>query len=89
MRTRLQDNIVQPRQFNDGTVLYKKAFNTTIATEPMDHVEALHQPQWTQAMSEEYMALIKNNTWHLTPPRPSIKIIDCKWIFKIKRKTDG
>jgi histone deacetylase 1/2 len=25
----------------------------------------------------------------LVPPRPGINIIDCKWVFKIKRKADG
>jgi hypothetical protein len=32
---------------------------------------------------------MKNNTWHLVPPQKVINVIDCKWVFKIKRKFDG
>ena len=40
-------------------------------------------------MDNEYGALVKNNTWHLVPPRKGNKVIDCKWVYKIKRKSDG
>jgi hypothetical protein len=40
-------------------------------------------------MDEEYRALMKNNTWHLVSPSSASNIIDCKWVFKIKRKHDG
>src|SRR5699024_10778952 len=31
----------------------------------------------------------ENKTWHLVPPRKGTNIIDCKWVYKIKRKADG
>jgi hypothetical protein len=40
-------------------------------------------------MNEEYSALVKNNTWHLVPSIGATNIIDCKCVFKIKRKQDG
>jgi hypothetical protein len=40
-------------------------------------------------MDSEYSALMKNKTWHLVPPQQGGNIIDCKWIYKIKRKDDG
>ena len=40
-------------------------------------------------MDEEYSALMKNNTWHLVPAQKGANIIDCKWVYKIKRKADG
>jgi hypothetical protein len=40
-------------------------------------------------MVDEYQALIKNQTWHLIPPRPDLNVIDCKWVFKLKQKADG
>lgn len=40
-------------------------------------------------MDVEYDALIKNKTWHLVPPRKGINIIDCKWVYKTKLKSDG
>jgi histone deacetylase 1/2 len=35
------------------------------------------------------MALIKNKTWHLVPPRKGINVVDCKWVWKKKYKSDG
>jgi hypothetical protein len=40
-------------------------------------------------MDTEYGALIKNNTWHLVPRDDIKNIIDSKWVYKIKRKSDG
>lgn len=37
----------------------------------------------------EYLALMKNKTWHLVPPKKGINIIDCKWVYKVKRKSYG
>jgi hypothetical protein len=40
-------------------------------------------------MDLEYSALMKNRTWHLVPPQKGRNVIDCKWLYKIKRKVDG
>ena len=40
-------------------------------------------------MEEEYEALMHNKTWHLVPPSPNKNFIDCKWIYRIKKKSDG
>lgn len=40
-------------------------------------------------MDVEYNALMKNKTWHLVPKRKGINIVDCKWVYKTKRKADG
>jgi hypothetical protein len=44
---------------------------------------------WENAMDVEYSALMKNRTWHLVPPKKGRNVIDCKWVFKIKTKSDG
>jgi histone deacetylase 1/2 len=49
----------------------------------------LQDPKWKNAMDEEYHALMKNQTWHLVPPRHGTNIIDCRWIYKVKHKADG
>jgi histone deacetylase 1/2 len=58
-------------------------------SEPRDLREALAAPQWKSAMDTEYSALLKNGTWRLVPPRPGVNIIDSKWVFKIKKNSDG
>jgi histone deacetylase 1/2 len=58
--------------------------------EPQNHHEALDNPNWCHAMDEEYDALMKNRTWHLVPePSGNKNIIDCKWVYKVKKNSDG
>jgi hypothetical protein len=57
--------------------------------EPESLSEAMHDPNWKQAMEEEFSALMKNGTWHLIPASQASNIIDCKWVYKVKRKADG
>jgi hypothetical protein len=40
-------------------------------------------------MQDEYDALVANNTWHLVPPSSIKNIIDCKWVYRIKKNVDG
>jgi hypothetical protein len=40
-------------------------------------------------MDEEYRALIENRTWHLVPYKKGSNLIDCKWVYRIKREADG
>jgi len=88
-KTRLQSGIRKEKVYTDGTIKYgKSAFLTTIG-EPQCLEEALGSKHWKEAMDAEYMALMKNKTWHLVPPQKGINIIDCKWVYKIKRKSDG
>ena len=39
-------------------------------------------------MESEFLALMRNNTWHLVPPVSGQNLIDCKWVFRLKRKAD-
>jgi hypothetical protein len=57
--------------------------------EPSTIAEAFTDSRWKAAMDEEYDALIKNHTWHLVPSARGKNVIDCKWVYKIKRKADG
>jgi histone deacetylase 1/2 len=61
----------------------------TTSGEPVNLQEALSNKDWKNAMDAEYMALIKNKTWHLVPPHKGQNLINCKWVWKIKRKADG
>jgi hypothetical protein len=84
--TRMQQGIRKPKVYTDGIVRYGLF---TSSGEPRNHQEALSDPQWKSAMDLEYEALIKNQTWHLVPPKRGANIIDCKWVYKLKRKYDG
>lgn len=40
-------------------------------------------------MNYEYSVLVKNNTWKLVLPPSDKNVIGCKWVFKVKRHSDG
>lgn len=40
-------------------------------------------------MASKYVSLIRNGTWTLVPPKPNSNIVDCKWVYKIKRDQIG
>jgi hypothetical protein len=57
--------------------------------EPNNHHEALENSQWKIAMDQKFFALLKNKTWHLVLREQGANIIDCKWVYKEKKKVDG
>jgi histone deacetylase 1/2 len=63
--------------------------NATASEEPASIREALQDSNWRTAMNNEIQALHRNKTWHLVPPPQGKNIIDCKWVYKVKRKSDG
>lgn len=72
MTTRSKSGIVLPRV--NPTLLLTH-------TEPKTVKQALADPQWKDAMQEEYTTLQKNHTWSLVPLPPNRKAIGCKWVF--------
>ncbi|GKV49236.1 hypothetical protein SLEP1_g55999 [Rubroshorea leprosula] len=67
------------------------SFLNTIACdiEPSSSTQAIHCPEWRTAMQTELQALEDTQTWSLVPLPPDKKPIGCKWVYKIKRKSDG
>jgi hypothetical protein len=84
--TWLQGGIRQPKVYTDGTIRYGCL---AVTGEPRNLEEALRDKNWKHAMDAEYDALMNNKTWHLVLPQKGRNVIDCKWVYKIKRKADG
>ncbi|GKA87994.1 ribonuclease H-like domain-containing protein [Tanacetum coccineum] len=51
--------------------------------------DAFNDPNWQNAMRDEYIALIKNKTWTLVPRPPNTNSVHCMWIFRHKYLADG
>ena len=85
MQTRAKNNIHKPLQ--------KLNLHTTLSQhsdlEPTTSAQALKDPKWRQAMSDEFNALIRNDTWQLIPASSSKNVVGCKWIFHTKRHSNG
>ena len=55
-------------------------------TEPDSIEEALASEDWREATNAEYESLLENNTWELVNHPEGRKPIECKWVFKIKKR---
>ena len=51
--------------------------------------QATKDSRWRQAMLDEYMASIKNDTRELVPHNYDKNLLSCKWIYRIKYNSDG
>lgn len=94
MQTRSKSNIHKPKHPTDGTIRYPISHallteNIQNPTEPTSYTIASKHPEWRKAMTTEFDALLRNGTWTLVPPTPTMNVVGCKWVFRIKRKADG
>ncbi|KAJ3706370.1 hypothetical protein LUZ61_010075 [Rhynchospora tenuis] len=85
MVTRSKDNTRKPRVFTDH-VAY---LSTSPDSEPLNFTQANSSSQWRQAMVQEINALSQNQKWILVPPPIGHNIVGCKWVYRIKRNSDG
>ena len=63
-----------------------------VEIEPNSYKEAMASAQaseWVKAMDEEMMSHRKNGTWTLVEKPPKAKVLDTRWVFKVKRLQNG
>jgi len=73
MQTRAKHGIFKPKQLN---LVTKYPLPNPI--EPTCVSQALKSTEWQQAMTDEFMALMRNGTWTLVPPSPHYNVIGNK-----------
>ncbi|KAJ9551935.1 hypothetical protein OSB04_015980 [Centaurea solstitialis] len=82
MTTRSRSGIVKPIQ-------KLNLHTSSISPVPRSHLQAIKDPNWRQAMNDEYSALISNGTWTLVPRPPGVNIVRSMWLFRHKFNADG
>lgn len=90
IKRRLRDRagIMAPRRLNFLASAEHVAM-MAINDEPSTFEQAIKSDdheQWEKAMDEEYDSLIENRTWK---PPDGQKVIDNRWVFKLKQNPDG
>uniref|UniRef100_A0A2N9EGM1 Uncharacterized protein n=1 Tax=Fagus sylvatica TaxID=28930 RepID=A0A2N9EGM1_FAGSY len=60
-----------------------------LQTEPPNLTIASKIPEWTATMRDEFDALQRQHTWSLVPQSVGHNVIGCRWVFKLKRNSDG
>lgn len=71
-------NIRQPTRFEVDVAEY------TIPATYKEALKSTEATQWASAIDEEYRAHEENGTWSLVPRKSAMKIIDSKWVFRVK-----
>ncbi|XP_071681415.1 uncharacterized protein [Lolium perenne] len=84
-------NLEQPRgaAFRPAPATADAPPGSAAPGEPRNLPDALADSHWRAAMQDEYDALMMNKTWTLVPPSENKNVIDCKWVYRIKRRADG
>jgi histone deacetylase 1/2 len=93
MITRAKDGIRKPRALCVSNYplpnKYIALLATSISREPASFKAASLDSNWIAAMKDEYRALIDNQTWSLVPRSPSMNVVGCRWVYKLKERADG
>ncbi|CAA7053046.1 unnamed protein product [Microthlaspi erraticum] len=85
MTTRAKNNITKPTQ---RLTLLTKA-KTPKPLIPSTINQAMRDPNWTNAMGDEYNAQLRNRTFDLVPPAPNQNIVPTMWIYTLKYLPNG
>ena len=64
-------------------------FAGTVLSEPTSYRDAIQHQEWQHAMAEEIAALERTGTWDLVPIPTHVRPITCKWVYKVKTRSDG
>lgn len=78
-------------KINATELLIETGYSATVV-EPKSYEKAIQSTEvqkWKRAMAEEYNSLIRNHTWDLVQPPEDQKLIDNRWVFKVREHTDS
>ena len=60
-----------------------------VDTKPTSFTTASKILQWREVMNAEFNALLESSTWTLVPKLLHMNLVGCKWIYRIKKNSNG
>ena len=81
MLTRSKHGIFKPKAY--------VVVRNYVQRKPLTFHVASRFPHWVEAIDSKYNSLLKKNTWSLVPLPSGKNVVHCKWVYKIKRSSDG
>nr|GEX87231.1 ribonuclease H-like domain-containing protein [Tanacetum cinerariifolium] len=82
MVTRSQSGIVKP-------IKRLSLLTLSISLIPKSSFFTFNDPNWCNAMYDEYTALVKNSAWVFVPRPSDVNLVCSMWLFKHKFHADG
>ncbi|GJW86110.1 retrovirus-related pol polyprotein from transposon RE1 [Tanacetum coccineum] len=83
---RKKEASVHLRDFVTHTIRKASPFPSS---SPAQSWSSVKDKRWCDAMDNELQALERNGTWTIENLPKDKKALGCKWVYKIKRKSDG
>ena len=78
------------RSYANLSPAYKHfCYSISTVPEPTHYHQVVGNPKWKETMDAEIATLEANNTWTLTSLPPGKKPIGCKWVYRVKYKSNG
>ncbi|CAL2254293.1 unnamed protein product [Prunus armeniaca] len=87
MVTHAQTGICKPNPKYANHALVLSSTNGTF--EPTSFPQANKHQEWRLAMADEFNAFLHAETWNLVPLTPTMNVLLNKWVFRVKRNSDG
>lgn len=84
MITRAKSGLTMP-----NPKYFLQTSSSNISPIPSSYRTALKDPNWYNAMVDEYNTLLRNDTWSLVPCPAGVNVVTGKWIFRHKLHPDG
>ena len=84
-------NIKLPEWTKDY-VMFQNVENFNRDEAPQTYRQAINcsnKEMWMKAMETEIESFKENNVWELVDKTPDSKVVDTKWVYKLKRDPDG
>jgi hypothetical protein len=87
--SRTHPMVLRPRTMSRREAHVVSRQKDFLQLEPHTFHQAVSYNVWKEAMHSEFTALLANKTWSLVPRSSAQNVIGNKWVFRIKRKSDG